>query len=130
MNKMREVAELLGLEWNKEKGRSEKFRFEHVNLYIDRFGLVFYESEEHCPLALHSLIQQSDKIKKLPWKPKMSEGYYLIDFAYSDNVAHDVNKYCIEDKELIEKGLTFRTKEEAQKVAEIMLKSLEGKENE
>ena len=130
MNKMREVAELLGLEWNEEEGRSEIFKV-HGGLhhhYFKEDGLMRSIETNVTKFCVFDLLLGKFEIKKLPWKPKYNERYWTIDFLEKDNVRNTRNLEQDDDVDLISLGLAFRTKEEAQKVAEIMLKSLEGLE--
>lgn len=65
-------------------------------------------------------------IDRLKWKPKRDENYWTVNFSYKLNVLEYTwcNDSC--DKEFYKKGLVFKTKEEAEKVAKIMLDSFKG----
>lgn len=67
-------------------------------------------------------------IERLKWKPSLDEKYYTISFA---NKYNSVGIYTwandSTDNTFYERGLIFRTEEEAEKAAKIMLDSIKEK---
>ena len=79
MNKMREVAELLGLEWIDEENRSENFQVDYCDktLMFITAGLHSIDEDGHIKLeinAMHGLLTGIITIKKPKWKPKNNLG--------------------------------------------------------
>ena len=95
MNYTKDVAEMLGLEWDEEKGESEEFKlkpneFYDYNIifhliYQGSSGVVGYvgygvewrregnDFRGTCSQLIRRLIVGKVEIQKLPWKPKDGE---------------------------------------------------------
>ena len=60
-------------------------------------------------------------IERLRWKPNHHEHYWTIDFSYSNCVCDYMWENDRTDNRFFKKGVVFKTKEEATKVAKKML---------
>jgi hypothetical protein len=94
MNRMKQVAELLGLEWDDEKGVSEIFEIvsdepewvdystvELKDVHLNERGLKT-NPWTHSHILLNYLLNGRVKIKKIPRMPKVDEIVYLLDLNY------------------------------------------------
>ena len=118
---MTEVAKLLGVELE------EVFRLEKYESYF-RFTREYFESSLDGndwsianSLTLLAVLNGTATIKKLPWKPKYNEEYYIT----SINNAFGYNKFYWRgddsDDEYYNLGLIFKSKEEAIALGQKML---------
>ena len=79
-NHMAEVAEMLGVEMGEEfeiEGKNGKYHFE------DR-GLS--DGDLCMPHTLTKILNGSERIKKLPWRPKDGEIYYCLAMPYTGDM--------------------------------------------
>lgn len=137
MNYMKQVAEMLGLEWDDEKQESEEFKIntemnclyklwiKNRNLEIAYFSLNdgWTSSQQ-----LGYILSGFKTIVKKYWKPKKCDNYFYVNIdhapRYKDSIWHDDNF----DNLRYELGLVFRTKEEAISKAEQIIKMLKESE--
>lgn len=127
MNKMKEVAALLGVELGEEfeLGGGGEFAFQH-RLTVK--GLEYhYTPIDWCPVNYIGKILSGElKIIKLPWKPKHRERCYCDChrargssagcFSFDSNDFHDLKNYTI--------GNCFKTKQEAEANADELREKL------
>lgn len=126
MNKMAEVAKLLGVELGEEfmvespKGYITKSKLDNEGLW----GYSKSTNEKHlCNIDLCKLITGEFKIKKKPWKAELNEGYFIP--APTMGGLYKLTKNVIwssEDNEFYKRGLMCKTKEQAIKTAKAMIK--------
>lgn len=126
MNKMKEVAKLLGVELG------EEFIIEGCcnNPYKFEVNGLFDCSSIGCPIHLLCLLQGDYEIVKIPFKPKKGDVYWIystllkrVDNYLWDGASSDYAYYKI--------GNCFRTKEEAEtKGKELMEAIVKEYENE
>lgn len=123
MNYMEQIAKMLGVELGEE--------FEVVSgimvatYKFTEMGLYDFAGRQARGI-LDDLLNGTYKIKRKTWKPNKQERYFvptpagfeLFYIQYYQDLEHE--------KDWIEKGLVFRTKEEAVEAAKKMLKALEG----
>jgi hypothetical protein len=136
-NYMEQVAKMLGLEWDSEKGESEVFELTgHSHEFkIALRGLCYFDigDKEWYVFSdeLHQILIGCDTIKKKPWKPKVNERYYVPDIN-DDEEDCRYTSYIWHDSELdsfyTNHNMVFRTKEEAIAKASEILKMLEVEE--
>ena len=118
MNYMKQVAEMLGVELG------EKFKVrptdgckpDRATYMIDEIG-VKYTGNTGRPMyrddtTLDRLLNGSDEIVKLPWKPKDGEGYFYINKL--GVAGHMTFSGSSVDIALYAFGNCFRTREEAE----------------
>ena len=117
-NLIPQIAKMLGVELGEEfkiKGHEElTYRF-----FSDRLQLTYDNNIELSDLAAKvafvALLNGTDEIVKLPWKPKKGETYYTFELLGGKWIVHllwwagSPNGYA-----LLDKGWVFRTKEEAE----------------
>jgi hypothetical protein len=87
MSKMKQVAEILGLEWDDEKGQSEIFEVKGITtrkyvLKPDSGVLMIEQDGVSATNFLQAFLTGEYTIKKLPRKPKNGEMVYLLDLDY------------------------------------------------
>lgn len=131
-NRMKDIANLFGLELGEHfhitkkscKGTTYKFTPEGVLFYSNE-SRVWYESVG----ALAGILTGDTDVIKLPWKPVIGETYY-ISYIYNDNLYEQYkwNGGTYDEKQY-EKGLIFRTKEEAIALSMEMLAVAKEKHN-
>lgn len=136
MNKMTEVLELLGLEFNREflahSDIGETFRCR-----INDKGIWCYHSINEfwykANNILYGLITGEYKIEKKPWKAELNEEYYMPFPASPDRYNLMTNNGSKTDNDWYEKGLMCKTKEQAIETAEAMInvaRAMQGVGNE
>ena len=111
MNKMSEVAKLLGVEMG------ERFEIKGKNglYFFNLDGLILEENEPFSlTYMLYSLIIGEHRIIKQPWKPKIGEMYYSI-FTGGDGGGIDYTTWYggFDDLCNYKMGNVFRTENEA-----------------
>ena len=135
---MAKVAETLGVEIGEvfkisREDRNEKFtkyfRITHDNIEESEYQFLYSHWDTCNSEVLLRLLNGSLTLRKLSWKPKKDEMYYVPaigvhpEYMYQefiwDKDNADIERYNI--------GLVYKTKEEATAVAEKMLKNLSKK---
>ena len=124
MSKLKEVMEMFELEdmeeFEVEENRLKyRFNLEKNELQYNNFANKWLDGS----FELVDLINGTLTIKK-EWKPKCRENVWIVDFEEKENV-YDIfwaNRNW--KQELLEKGLIFKTKEEAMEAANKMLEVL------
>lgn len=111
MNKMPEVAELLGVEmgeWFEIEGYKHKWRIEEKGLgcndKVVSLGL--------CDTILINILINPDKIKKCMFRPKLNEKYYYV--CDNGDISYFTNDFSVADLSIIALGNCFPSKTEAQ----------------
>ena len=128
MNKIKEVAKLLGCEVGEEfniiynTGKysvRNPFKFSETDL-LDKFGGVFAD-------YIGWLITGEYKIEKIPFVPKMGENYWTYSAGFTLPVIeyYSWGNSCY-DKERKLLGIVFRTEQEAKDYLPTWEKRLEG----
>jgi hypothetical protein len=120
MNYMKQIALMLGLEWDEEKQESSEFEIvgSHYRYKITQNDLVgcYDGTWSTAGMRFGDLI---NKIKPPPWKPKMNELYYFADISYPESVNaarwsdHEIDKHRL-NHDLIcrtPEGCVIRAKE-------------------
>ena len=123
MSLIKTIAEKLGLKWDDEMGESEKFeihKFTYNPHKLTNDGL-FNKYGDSCDNGLNCLVKELATIKKLPFIPEIGEMYYTPDVSETDKYFEFINLGDSVDEIVIERGLAFRTKEEAIAMANKML---------
>lgn len=130
MNKMEDVAKLLGL----ELGQSFKIVDDTYGIRQSYYRLT---EENGCEISddntswvtvsaevLKRLIMGDVRISKLPWKPAIGVEYYIPSITLAKK--HDIRKwYNIEDNERhYNLGIVCKTREEAVALTEKMLEAI------
>ena len=125
MNKIKEVAKLLGCEVGEEfniiynTGKysvRNPFTFSETDL-LDKFGDVFAD-------YIGWLITGEYKIEKIPFVPKVGEYYW----TYSDIICRYIWDNTIFHKERKILGIVFRTEQEAKDYLPTWEKRLQGEQ--
>lgn len=118
MNYMKQIAEMLGVEF----GEEFKIRFESGIVPDDLYMLT--DNAIYMPNVtvssenlLWRLLTGRCEIVKLPWKPKNGEHYYYIDTG-GEVTYETFNPSVIYDIALYKLGKLYRTREEAKAHAE------------
>lgn len=110
MNKMNEVAKMLGVELG------EEFNIDGIESVHSPFTLTEYGMHNACGVSEHKLlvdlITGSKEIKKLPFKPKKDDDYWACDtcgiavlYSWDDDLV-DLRNYKL--------GNVFRTRQDAE----------------
>lgn len=135
---MAKVAETLGVEIgevfkiSKEDSNerfTKYFRITHDNIEESEYQFLYSHWDTCNSEVLLRLLNGSLTLRKLSWKPKKDEMYYVpaIDvhpeYMYQEFIWDKDNA----DIERYNAGLVYKTKEEATAVAEKMLKNLSKK---
>jgi len=122
MNKMKEVAELLGVELN------EPFEIEgeFCNPFVIKEDGLYDKYNDKDDETFSCLIWGEYKIKK-KWKPEIWKKYYVP--ALTEDDFYWVNIYIDDDYDrfLLKRGLICKTKEEAIALAKKMLEVAKSK---
>ena len=129
MNKMKEVAQLLGVELG------EKFKIAGINgvfnntYAIAESGLKDCINNALCPEILSYILVGTYEIIKIPFKPKYDEEYWYYSSYYNRTInckwANTTGDYCYHKL-----GNCFRTEHEAEtKGKEIMEKIMKEYEH-
>ena len=130
MNKMKEVAKLLGCELGEEfnviynDGKYSKynpFKFTETSL-VDKDG-------DDSDIGILQLITGDYKIEKIPFAPKIGESYWTYSAGFTLPVIeyYSWGNSCY-DKERKLFGIVFRTEQEAKDYLPTWEKRLEGEE--
>lgn len=118
---MAEVAKLLGVELG------ESFRLEKYNCYFQfteedlerSFNGVKWSTADSS--TLKSILNGTTTIKKLPWKPKYNEKYYIPSIGNTSGY----DSFCWQKDHLDEKyydlGIVFKSRKEAIALRQKML---------
>ena len=135
---MAKVAEALGVEIGEvfkisREDRNEKFtkyfRITHDNIEESEYQFPYSHWDTCNSEVLLRLLNGSLTLRKLSWKPKKDEMYYVPaigvhpEYMYQEFIWDKDNA----DIERYNTGLVYKTKEEATAVAEKMLKNLSKK---
>ena len=135
---MAKVAEALGVEIGEvfkisREDRNEKFtkyfRITHDNIEESEYQFLYSHWDTCNSEVLLRLLNGSLTLRKLSWKPKKDEMYYVPaigvhpEYMYQEFIWDKDNA----DIERYNTGLVYKTKEEATAVAEKMLKNLSKK---
>lgn len=126
MNYMKQVAEMLGLEWDEEKQKSNEFilnidnaKYECVlgNYGISTTDKIYQKSFRW----LVSLLNGDATIIKKPWKPKLGDVFFVPNI--STNRLYESDTWLDYDEDIFrfDNNLIYRTKEEAIAEAERIL---------
>lgn len=117
-NLIPEIARMLGVkvgEKFKVKGDDElTYRFTSDGLKLT-YNNNMEISGSAASAALIALLNGTDKIVKLPWKPKKGETYFTFELLNGKWVVHSL--WCSgfpSEYALLDKGWVYRTREEAQ----------------
>lgn len=134
MNKVKRVVEILGLKWQKDVDRSEKFYFIENGLeskykyFFDKEGLkkdeggIFVRDIFSCE-HLYGLIKGTYQIKKIPWEPEEGVvGYIPLPSDPDLYVSHYFTENDIVCLHWRKEGLMFETQQEAINASKKMLK--------
>ena len=130
MNKMKEVAALLGVELN------EEFKVDCVTIDGEKYTMHFTLQEDGLhfqdgladPLWLIDMLTGKVQVKKLPFKPKDREVYWTVTIGFDNKIKTKETcwlKGSIYEYLLYYNGLCFRTKEEAEQNKDKLLKIIE-----
>lgn len=129
-NKMKEVANLLGVELEEEFKIKNQWTDDLLKITIDRGVVKFdqwrYRWFEITGRKLNDILLGKYKIEKLSFKPKMDENYWTYthdDFKvfqsyWLDSAIDYARKKC---------GMIFRTEEEAKRERQRVYEELTGK---
>lgn len=125
MNYMEQVAKMLGVEIGETFNIKREGKVLNSDFWINDAGLKCsgFECVEHVFI---NILNGKDKIKRKPFTPVSGQPYFIPEFsldACCDNMHWTNDTY---DKHYYERGMVFRTKEEAVEAAKKMLKALEG----
>lgn len=126
MNHTKEVAKMLGIELNTDFyaiGRDEK----KLKCILTGDGLKYRFADGSLQLSnsiLTGLITGDYKVEKMPYLPKLGDEYYHPSLYDSTLVMSKTWLNDLWDNNLYNRGLVYRTKEEAQKACEAMLKTI------
>lgn len=135
---MAKVAETLGVEIGEvfkisKENSNEKFtkyfRITHDNIEESEYQFLYSHWDTCNSEVLLRLLNGSLTLRKLSWKPKKDEMYYVPaigvhpEYMYQEFIWDKDNA----DIERYNTGLVYKTKEEATAVAEKMLKNLSKK---
>jgi hypothetical protein len=134
-NYMKQLAEMLGLEWDDEKQESEEFKLSTVK--DATYKLVEYEvrlkrgdDNWESIYYLGSILAGYTEIIKKQWKPQCYQSYYYPSItSLYDRYLLSIWKDDEIDNYRYKHGLVFKTKEEAIARANEILKMLEVNEN-
>lgn len=125
MNKMAEVAKLLGVELEKEFIVKSPKGYNVISK-LNNEGLWGYSQSTGeyrlCNIDLCKLITGEFEIKKKPWKAELNEGYFIPAPTMGGLYKLTKNVISSEDNEFYKRGLMCKTKEQAIKTAEAMIK--------
>jgi len=132
MNYWKQISEMLQLEWNEETQESEEFylvgfhpsyvcRISKKGLYTNTLNDTTIPISDST-LIINQILSGEIYIKKLPWKPKDGDKVYVVSFNTStlwwQSYFH-LNDILIRRNH--ERGLIFKTKEEAESAGKRIL---------
>lgn len=118
-NKMKQVAELLGVELGEEFRITEygDNRYRLTEYGIEVFGDTKVWTTPSYLGILNELIVGCIEIKKFQsWMPKKNETYYYPYFSNGDGVNNNICLFDSFDIQVIDKGMACKTKEEAKEL--------------
>lgn len=122
MNKMKDIAKLLGVELYEEFAIEEEYgtRFRLTNI-----GLQISYSDENWIYCnrIFDLLTGVNTIRKLPWKPKFGTIYYVPITQYSKYNTYTFSNDVV-DKFYMDNKLMCETKEEAIKLRNYILEQV------
>lgn len=114
MNYMKQVAEMLGLEWDEEKQCSEEFNISNTISNPCKITSKGTFNKFNSPVTcLYAILTGEVQIQKLPWKPKHGEKYYYACIDHVDLYDDSYWSDCKTDILRHKAGLIYHTKEEA-----------------
>lgn len=127
MNYMKDIAALLGVELNEEFNLIGEKRTYPEPLYrLTTNGLEIYCNDvwKTDNANLPNLLKGYWQIQRLPFKPKLNETYWTLDYILKNEITtvEYVWKYWTYDYLAYYNGLCFRTKEEAEANKDKLLK--------
>ena len=114
-NCMAAVAKMLGVELGEEFIIENKDRKETVVLAMDGFHVIQPNNvvgPDHGKL-LSKVLQGLYEVKKIPWKPKKDERYYIPSVSSQCVQKYFWHEYTL-DFAMKALGMIYRTKEEAE----------------
>lgn len=124
MNKVNELAKILGIEVNEQfvvkDDDADKISFNPFKLTND--GCFVDRDNDVSNDVLANLITGEYTIEKLPFKPKNGQKYFYI--AYNGVISSTANSVMTTDISLIAMGNCFRTEMDAENHKDEMLKKL------
>lgn len=127
MNYMKQIALMLGLEWDEEKHESSEFEIvgSHYRYKITQNDLVgcYDGTWSTAGIRFGDLI---NKIKLPQWKPGIRGRYYTPCVDGTDLYTVFVNEDLAIDRQIIERNLARKTPEEAIELAKKMLECAKG----
>lgn len=125
MNKMAEVAKLLGVELGEEFVVKSPKGYNVISK-LNNEGLWGYSQSTGeyrlCNIDLCKLITGEFEIKKKPWKAELNTPYYMPNPICVDKYSGVTNNGSETDNEWYRLGLMCQTKRQAIKTAEAMIK--------
>jgi len=118
MNKMKEVAKLLGV----ELGEPFEIEGEYYNPFIIKEDGLYDRDNYKDDETFLGLILGKYKIKK-QWKPKTYEVYYVPQIYYNEGYLYEIFIWndSVFDKIMLRRNLVCKTEEEAIALAKKML---------
>lgn len=128
-NYMKEVAQVLGVELGEEfriQGirPSVLFKISERGLVSHRLGSDDWATDSIMLVRL--LTGDFAEIIKLPWKPKKNEEYFIPDITMMCNYSIRVWNDEVNDEHLYQKGIVFKTAEEAIEISKKMLQEVKA----
>lgn len=113
-NHMSEVAKILGVELEEEFKIIFNGVCSNFNYYFTDKGLFKCEDNIiiHCGLLIEDLLTGKATIKRVPWKPRMYDVYWVVN--PEGNVFCDKYYEYFMDVNFYKLGNCYRTKEEAE----------------
>lgn len=128
-NYMKEVAQVLGVELGEEfriKGirPSVLFKISERGLVSHRLGSDDWATDELMLVRL--LTGDFAEIIKLPWKPEKDEDYFIPDITRMCNYSIRVWNDEANDEHLYQKGIVFKTAEEAIEISKKILQEVKA----
>lgn len=131
MNYMHQVAEILGIEFEKEFNLC--YQGELIKCKLTPYGIEYYEEDDAEWVSSYGLLGEiltgMCEIKKI-WKPKKDEKYFIPNT--SDGEAWFTECYwgdSYEGKQRYKTGMVCKTKEKAIEKAQFMLDALKEYSN-
>lgn len=128
-NCMKDMAKMLGVEIGEEfriKGirPSVLFKISERGLVSHRLGSDDWATDELMLVRL--LTGDFAEIIKLPWKPEKDEDYFIPDITRMCNYSIRVWNDEVNDEHLYQKGIVFKTAEEAIEISKKMLQEVKA----
>lgn len=133
MNLIPMIRETLGLEIEEEFQlvKSDGATYNSKYRFADNDKLQWFDPYTGCwnvssPIMLEKIIYGQVTIKKLPFKPKEGELYYLVGFYTGDVISTCYAKECQSDIVNVKGGNCYRTEEEAEKHVDEWMSKIYG----